>query len=197
MSDPFVRPGLSTDADLVAAVCVATAEAGRPQPVDVADPDLVALVYARPYLALEPQTSRVLIDEGTIVGYVVGAVHSPSFYRRWRAEWTGRHLPRPAGADPGLVRLLTHPELALPPDVVRYPSHLHVNLLPAARGGGLGARLVHSFLGGLAAAGSPGVHLRVNADNTRAQRFYERLGFARHGGDDTVTMVRVLTPAGG
>jgi ribosomal protein S18 acetylase RimI-like enzyme len=197
VSTTTIRPGRGTDVEAVAQVCRATACGGDPQPPDTPDPDLVALVYARPYLTLAPDTARVLLRDGVVVGYAVGAVQSAAFYERWRDEWAPRHLPRPAGADPALVALLAHPESALPPGLEAYPSHLHMNLMPSVRGGGWGSRLLDDVVHGLAAAGSPGVHVRVDAENRAALRFYARAGFVPLLGDGTITMVRRLTAAGG
>lgn len=191
MTDVHIRPGTPADADAVDAACRATADAGQPQPSHVADPALVSLVYARPYLELEPATSRLLVLDGSVSGYVVGAVDSVAFYRRCHG-WAARHLPRPPGADPDLVALLAEPERALPSGVAEFPSHLHVNLLPVARGGGLGRRLVSSFLTGLVGAGSPGVHLKVDRANRRAVGFYARLGFTTLHDGETLTMARSL-----
>lgn len=187
-----IRPAEPDDADAVDEICRATADGGSPQPSDVVDPSLVSLVYTLPYVAFEPGTARVLVQDGTVTGYVVGAFDSPAFYRRWAREWAPRHLPRSDGADPELVRLLADPMQALPDGVDDFPSHLHINLLPSARSGGWGSRLVTSFIGGLTAAGSPGVHLRVSADNEPAVRFYRRCGFTVLGAQDTMTMVRSL-----
>lgn len=193
MSVIEVRAATPSDVDDIACVCRLTADAGRPQPDDIADPDLVADVYARPYLVLEPQTTRVLVADGIIAGYVVGALDSAAFYRRWEQTWTPKRLPRPEGADPALVALLAHPLTALPHGLQGFPSHLHVNLLPHVRGGGYGALLLDHFVDGLTRAGSPGVHLRVNRANTSAQRFYQRCGFEvdrEH--HDALVMVRTL-----
>lgn len=192
MTGTEIRPPTSDDADAVDRVCRTTAHSGAPQPSDAVDPVLVSLVYALPYLAFEPGTSRVLTQDGTVTGYVVGALDSPAFYRRWASDWAPRHLPRPEGADPELVSLLRDPEGALPEGVERFPSHLHINLAPTARRGGWGSRLLTSFIEGLVVAGSPGVHLRVGAGNEPAVSFYRRQGFAVLDGDDTLTMVRSL-----
>ena len=193
MSAIEVRAAASRDTEDVARICRLTADAGRPQPDDVADPDLVADVYARPYLVLEPQTARVLVADDVVAGYVVGAVESGSFYRRWEQVWTPARLPRPEGADPALLALLERPLTALPDSVQGFPSHLHVNLLPHVRGGGNGAQLLTSFMDGLRQAGSPGVHLRVDRANFPARRFYGRLGFeVASRQDDTLVMVRSL-----
>lgn len=196
MSDALIRAATPADTDAIDRLCRATAQSGEPQPDDVADPILISLVYALPYLHLEPQTARVLERHGRVAGYVVGAVDSYAFYRRWSADWATRHLPRPRGADPDLVALLAEPLRALPAGVDGYPSHLHINLAPAARGGGLGKRLLDAFLDGLRAAGSPGVHLRVAADNQDAVRFYCGRGFMTAERDDeTLTMVRGWPPS--
>jgi ribosomal protein S18 acetylase RimI-like enzyme len=85
---------------------------------------------------------------------------------------------------------------ALPSGMDDFPSHLHVNLLPSARGGGQGARLLADFFDGLAHAGSPGVHVRVGHDNPAALRFYERLGFTPHSHDtETAVLVRRIDGA--
>lgn len=193
----------SRDADAVAAVCLATARRG--DPVDPGDPagGLMAAVYARPYLALEPSSDRLLrTDEDEVVGYVLAAVDSVTFYRRWRQEWSPRFGPPGEDAGPEVRRLhalLTHPErlLPAPSTVAAHPSHVHVDLLPTARGGGWARRLLAEVLAGLAAAGSPGVHLGVDPQNQRALRFYRRCGFRPSPADDdpqTVLLVRDCSP---
>ena len=175
---------------------------GRSAAPDHPAPWLLSAVYAEPYLVLEPATARLLLDGDRLVGYVVGAVDSAAFYRRWAQEWTPRLARQVAevGDDPTgevaeLVRLLTDPGRMLPPDVPDHPSHLHVNLLAAARGGGRGAGLLEDFLAGLRDSGSPGVHLGADPRNTRAAAFYRRLGFEPLGSrDGTDLWGRRLTP---
>jgi ribosomal protein S18 acetylase RimI-like enzyme len=187
-----IRPATSDDADAIDGICRATANGGGPQPSDVVDPLLVSLVYALPYVAFEPATARVLVQDGIVTGYVVGALNSNAFYRRAAREWAPRHQPRPDGADPELVSLLADPMRALPEGVEGFPSHLHINLAATARSDGWGSRLLTSFIEGLVAAGSHGVHLRVGAENEAAVRFYRRHGFTVLGGDSTLTMGRRL-----
>lgn len=68
----------------------------------------------------------------------------------------------------------------------RYPSHLHIDLLPAAQGLGHGRALMDSLFERFAAAGSRGVHLGVDTRNDAAIRFYEHLGLRRHDPDGGV-----------
>jgi ribosomal protein S18 acetylase RimI-like enzyme len=198
-----VRTAVPADAPGVEAVCRATALAGDPVPESDPTAALVCAVYAEPYLALEPSSARLLVDAAdTVVGYVVAAVDSVEFYRRWRRHWSAR-FSAPAGPVPAQVgqlhELLAHPERMLPTPgtLTAYPSHLHLDLLPAARGGGWGTRLLAAALSGLAAAGSPGVHLGVDTQNVRALRFYQRHGFVpsgRDGDNQTLVLVRACSP---
>jgi GNAT superfamily N-acetyltransferase len=58
-----------------------------------------------------------------------------------------------------------------------YPAHLHINLAPACRSRGLGARLIEAFAAHAAEAGAPGMHV-VTGKELRNVRFYKRCGFS-------------------
>ncbi len=62
-------------------------------------------------------------------------------------------------------------------DEEHYPAHLHINLLPHARGLGLGSALMLSYLNQLKGLGTCGVHLETTSMNRAAVRMYERVGF--------------------
>ena len=69
-----------------------------------------------------------------------------------------------------------------------YPAHLHINLDPGWRNGGIGARLIDAFCAH-AAGRAEGVHV-VTGRASRNVRFYERNGFrllrtTRSPGSDT------------
>ena len=70
-----------------------------------------------------------------------------------------------------------HPDYFCPEPYERYPSHLHIDLLPRAQGRGYGRRMIEQVLNALRRRQSPGVHLGVSERNTRAIAFYRRLGF--------------------
>jgi GNAT superfamily N-acetyltransferase len=61
---------------------------------------------------------------------------------------------------------------------------------PAARGTGAADGLMARWLARLRDAGSPGCHLQTLVENTRAVRFFERMGFARHGPTPLVPGIR-------
>jgi GNAT superfamily N-acetyltransferase len=72
----------------------------------------------------------------------------------------------------------------------RWPAHLHIDLLPVARGIGLGEALMERWLRQLTDAASPGCHLATLIENTRAHSFFERSGFRDHGGPTRVPGMR-------
>jgi GNAT superfamily N-acetyltransferase len=105
----------------------------------------------------------VLIAEdraGTVAGYLVGALENPAEQDRFADIDYFR----------GEFRALCG----------RYPAHLHVNLAPAFRSLGIGARLIAAFTARAAEAGAPGVHV-VTARDARNVRFYARCGLAELG----------------
>jgi GNAT superfamily N-acetyltransferase len=101
-----------------------------------------------------------LTREHTVAGYLVGDVEDPARQARFddigyfRAEFAS------------LCRL--------------YPAHLHINLAPAFRSHGIGARLIETFAEKAHAAGAPGMHA-VTGEGMRNVRFYQRCGFTERG----------------
>ena len=73
--------------------------------------------------------------------------------------------------------MIHHPDFELPAALAAYPSHGHIDLLPEARGRGIGRRCMAFLEARLAAAGSTGIFLDVNPANLNALRFYESLGY--------------------
>jgi ribosomal protein S18 acetylase RimI-like enzyme len=70
-----------------------------------------------------------------------------------------------------------HPEGRLEPELVDYPAHLHIDLLPDYQGKGFGRALINTWLAGANAAGAPAAFLNMDPANLRARRFYEKVGF--------------------
>lgn len=147
-------------------------------------------VWLTPYVEHQPESLLLARLDGRVVGYLTGCVD-------------GAALP---GEDERVERMLSAHRLYLRPAVARflvrclvdlaragrggsaaaftdpaYPAHLHVRLVPAARGHGLGGLPVERFLDRLRELGSPGCHLQTERENPRAVAFFERHGFVRHG----------------
>ncbi len=98
--------------------------------------------------------------QGTVAGYLVGALEDPA----------GQDRFADIGYFRGEFRALCR----------RYPAHLHINLAPAFRSRGIGARLIAAFAHCAVEAGAPGMHV-VTAGDARNVRFYARCGFVELG----------------
>lgn len=191
-----LRPYQPDDLADVHDVCVRTGHAGGDARPVYPDPEILPVVFAAPYVHLEPELAFVVDNGERVVGYILGTADTAAFARRVRAEWLPRvrdRYPAPAGppSSPAehIADLLHHPERFVHPELADYPAHLHIDLLPDYQGAGLGRALMRRFLAALAARGVERVHLGMDSANTRAGAFYRRLGFHELPlpGADTVT----------
>ncbi|CAF0914700.1 unnamed protein product [Adineta ricciae] len=142
--------------------------------------------FVSPYIHLSPDLSFVLKDsKEEVSGYVLAALDSELFYQRYVDEW----LPK-----------MKQIYVSIPLDRVKrdweviqgfhsnniesfklfegYPSHLHIDLLPKAQGKGYGTKMICHIENELKQRGSKGVHLGMAPNNTRAFKFYTKLGFS-------------------
>ena len=196
MTTAAIRPAREADRAALYDVCVRTGDAGRDASAMLDDRSLYGHLYAGQYLTFAPEFALVLELGGEVAGYAVGAIDSTEFEDRLEREWwpplRGRYPLPASGSASGSVldrvlierihrRYRTDERLAS-----RYPSHLHIDLLPAAQGLGHGRALMDSLFERFAAAGSRGVHLGVDTRNDAAIRFYEHLGLRRHDPDGGV-----------
>lgn len=200
-----IRPYRPADAAAVDDICIRTGAHGEDATGTQDDPTLYPEIWARPYVALEPDLAfvAVLPDDGDrVVGYVLGTADTATFQRRREAEWSpgarARHpldaVP-PGHRDRWLLEILHDPSTEADGPVTGHPAHLHIDLLPEAQGLGAGRRLIDTFCAALVARGVPGVHLGASDRNTRAIAFYRHVGFTDLGtGPGVVYLGRRLTP---
>ena len=180
-----IRSVRASDHDAVYEICLRTADAGEDGSHLYSDPELPGHIWAGPYVALEPEHGFVVVgDDDRAIGYILAARDSRAFEARLEREWwpdlrTRYPLEetRTAGGDRIAVPLIHHPPQGDDAIVAEYPSHLHIDLLPAAQGHGDGRRLVERLARSLHEAGSSGVHLGVSSRNHRAIGFYRNVGF--------------------
>lgn len=183
---PVLRPYAPSDRAAVRELCCATAYGEARLASFFPDRELFADLMTRYYLEWEPESAWVAEVEGRAVGYLLGCRDT----RRQRRVQATRVVPAALAGfvrRGGLVKRATWrlvgANLRLPRrgerfDEERYPAHLHVGLDAEHRGMDLGHRLVEAFLGELRAAGVPGVHAVVLAENAGGRHFFEQLGFA-------------------
>lgn len=186
---PNIRPYRPADLDDLYRICLLTADNGGDATPLYSDPKLPGHLFAAPYGVLEPSLAFIAEDDhGQAAGYIVGARDSQDFARRLERDWwpalRGRYPLPPAGLpaedwtqEQRLAHAIEHPWPTEDDLAERYPSHLHIDLLPRLQGRGLGRRLMETLKAALRDQGSPGVHLHVGPGNRRAPAFYQHLGF--------------------
>lgn len=164
-------------------ICLATGASGRDATALYADPNLLGHIYVGPYLVLEPAHAFVLRKGSEVVGYALGARETAGFEAACTSHWWPplramypQDRARP-DRDERLVRKIHQPDVTPTERVASHPSHLHIDLLPAAQGQGHGRTMLETVVQSLFDAGSPAVHLGVGASNERAIGFYRHLGF--------------------
>jgi ribosomal protein S18 acetylase RimI-like enzyme len=204
-----IRPYEPGDRDALYQVCLRTADNGHDATGLVSDPRLPGDVWLGPYLAFEPSLAFVAEDSGGAGGYVVAALDSHDFEERLERDWWPAQRaahPEPAdGVAAGLAPIaryalhdIHHPWRTAARLTSRYPSHLHIDLVPRLQGSGVGRQLMTALAEQLRAQRSRGVHLMVGRDNKRAVGFYRHLGFAEYPGatlgpEFPVTQLHVFT----
>jgi ribosomal protein S18 acetylase RimI-like enzyme len=176
------------DLDALYDIALKTGEAGADATALYNDPKLVGHIYAAPYAVLSPRTAFVAEDDQGVAGYIVGALDTRAFEALCDEAWwpTLRlRYPDPVGPPDGWTPDQTrayqihHPHPAARRIVARYPSHLHINLLPRLQGQGLGKLLMDTWLNTITRQGSTGCHLGVAAANARGLRFYQAYGWTQ------------------
>lgn len=184
-----VRPYQARDRAAVREICHETGYMGEPAAWFWRDRESFADLFSGYYTDREPHSAFVAEGDGRVVGYLLGCVDSgqatPS------AAILRRHLVRRRLAlRPGTAGFFWRSlwdlcrDRRLPPEAVRdpqWPAHLHIDLLPKARGHGVGGALMRHWLERLARLASPGCHLGTFHQNTNAIAFFERMGFRRYG----------------
>ena len=186
-SDINLRHPTSADHEALYHISVVTGDAGRDARPHLKDHSLVGAIYSVPYAVMEPGLSWVAEDAEGILGFVVGTLDTRTFEERLDKEWypdirartedPGPLPPKSAGGDARELALIHHP-VKVPEGVVSdHPAHMHMNLLPRARGAGLGRRLFETWAEAARAHGANGVHIGASKRNAPGIAFWRAVGF--------------------
>ncbi len=194
MADVEIRRYRPEDRAAVRRICFVTGYMGEPVEWLWRDEQSFADMFSGYYTDREPESAFVAVTDGEVLGYLLGCRQST---RAWNpAAVAGRHVIRRGIAfRPGTAATIWRSIGDVLGDVARrrvriadyrfadpdYPAHLHINLLPAARGSGAGGRLVRAWLDDLRADEALGCFLQTTAENTNAIAFFEAMGFTRCG----------------
>lgn len=186
---PFVRPYERRDLDGVRDVCFTTGFMGGPVAEQFADRSGFAHLFCDWHVEHRPETCWVVDDgAGGVLGYLLGSPDGEDSTKAahdrrllWRhligrgllvRPGTARWFARAAG-DLAADRRALH----LPVDTAAFPANLHIDLVPAVRGRGIGGELMRTYLDRLAELGVPGVHLGAFGENSSGIAFFAAMGF--------------------
>ncbi|HXB49855.1 MAG TPA: GNAT family N-acetyltransferase [Streptosporangiaceae bacterium] len=198
-----IRPYRPADLDALYQICLLTGDRGQDATSRYHDPKLLGHCFAAPYGLFEPSLAFVAADISGVAGYIVGALDSQAFEKRLESNWWPQLRTRYPEPPPGLpaqqwtpdqqlAHFIHHPDRTPDDLAARYPSHLHIDLLPRLQARGYGRQLIQTLTTALRDQGSSGVHLRVTPGNERAVRFYRHIGFAQLPAADTDLFVMDL-----
>jgi ribosomal protein S18 acetylase RimI-like enzyme len=199
MSTVGIRSFVADDREPVRDISYRTGFMGEPAESFWSHKESWADLWTSYYTDHEPQSLFVATIDDSVVGYLAGcmdtAAMTPSTDEIMKAVirkyWL---LFRPGTAGflyRGMLDTIRDREQARGEFIdPRWPAHLHIDLLPVARGSGLGTALMERWLNKLKEADSPGCHLLTLLENGRALSFFEKMGFRRHGDPTLVAGMR-------
>ena len=183
-----IRPYRPGDLDALYQICLLTGDNGQDATSLFADPMLLGHFFAAPYGLFAPSLAFVLEDAQGVGGYILGALDTRAFEEQLESNWWPRlrtRYPDPAAGVPAeqwtrdqrMAHMIHHPWRIPDELAARYPSHLHIDVLPRLQAGGYGRQMTNTLTAALRDRGSRGVHLHVPRGNQRAAGFYRHLGF--------------------
>ncbi|MEX0913609.1 MAG: GNAT family N-acetyltransferase [Demequina sp.] len=136
-----IRPATAADEDALARICLLTGDNGTHARGLFCDDWVLADVYALPYLYAPNGFALVWEEADGVAGYVVGATDTRGFQRWFSDQWWPARRAGRESLTPGDGWLLSAAEDSarmLSRHVDDYPAHLHIDLLPATHGRGVG-----------------------------------------------------------
>ncbi|MDB5045599.1 MAG: GCN5-related N-acetyltransferase [Deinococcus sp.] len=178
---PLIRPIQPSDEGVVGQIAYQTGFFGHSAARYFANERLFARLWVGPYFGGGGFACLVAESRGEVLGYILGSPDPALYGRALRRVLLRRTLAqvlplRQTWASlPYLLRAGRYPSPH--PDWKQFPAHLHINLLPAARGLGLGKRLLAAHLEALAGAGVGGVQLSTTTENRAALELYRQFDF--------------------
>ncbi|MEW5844431.1 MAG: GNAT family N-acetyltransferase [Bacteroidota bacterium] len=178
-----IRNYRSNDLPKLYEICLRTGDSGKDATHIYKDPMLIGSFYAAPYTVLHPGLTFILAENDLPIGYIIGTDNSEKFFTQSEEIYfpeLRKKYPMPdindTSADARIIRLI-HKGHVPKPELLSYPAHLHIDILPEGQGKGMGKKLVETFSNKLREMNVSALHLEVGKRNVNAIMFYERIGF--------------------
>lgn len=179
----IIRPYKKSDLPILYEICLKTGDSGKDATTLYRNTFLLGHFYAAPYAVYHPELTFILAKNDVPVGYIIGTSDSQSFHditeKKWFTPLRQKYLlpkENDDSLDAKIIRLI-HQGYIPKPELLSYPAHLHIDILPEGQGQGMGRKLVEIFCNKLIEMKVPAVHLEVGKRNTSAIKFYEKIGF--------------------
>ncbi|MDA3900010.1 MAG: GNAT family N-acetyltransferase [Spirochaetes bacterium] len=178
-----IRQALLSDLPYIYDICRLTGKNGKDSSDLIRDNYIIGQYFAAPYLHFEIDTCFVL-DNGSIpLGYILGTSSTMLFNEWMNTSWlpsVRKHynsdLIATTDFDKFLIDIINQ-DCEIPGDLIDYPAHLHIDLLPAVQNRGYGKQMMKKFIAAITDKGSKGVHLSVALKNVGAIEFYKKNDF--------------------
>lgn len=142
---------------------------------------LFEFLWTGPYFQTAAPLGFLAERHGQAVGYVIGCASQAQYQRALLRTlplglWSRLHPFCPVWRS---LRYLSRAAIFSPAHANwrQYPAHLHINLLPQARGFRLGEQLLQAYLNVLTERGVTGVQLSTTTENHAALGLYRKFGF--------------------
>lgn len=150
------------------------------------EPQILADALTLYFTDIEPESCFVAQQGNLIIGYIIGAKNESKMSQAawfkiypwlcWRALMTGTFFKvKTLRFLLGVFASFFKGEFHSPDFTAEYPAIFHINIARHFRGGGVGRKLVETYLEYLKAEGVKGVHLSTMSEGAKA--FFEKLGF--------------------
>jgi ribosomal protein S18 acetylase RimI-like enzyme len=179
-----IRPYEPRDRSTVRWLCCQTGFLGKPIDAVFEDRELFADYLTRYYTDIEPESSFVLEQDGTVKGYLLGSYrpfrqqlfnffNNLNLFTRGMAKYP--FYNRPTRDFIGWILRNSWREVPKSP---RRCAHFHFNILPEAQGLANTSKLMNSYLDHLRSHGVRQVYGQmVTFESRRGSKLFERYGF--------------------
>ena len=178
-----IRPYHPSDLTSLYKICLLTANSGKDATALFNDPDLIGHLYLAPYVLFEPEICFVITNNEKPCGYIIGTKNSQKFHSKCEKDWfpiLRKRYPIAEASDESFdLRIIKklHEGHKVKNELLGYPAHLHINLLPETQGQGVGRKIMDAFINKLKELNVPSLHLEVGKKNPGAIKYYEKMGF--------------------
>ena len=182
-----IRRANSDDHQALYRITLETGASGEDATALFCEPNLLGNIYSIPYLNFSPELSFVVENEGEVLGYCIGTSDTKKFEGQLQSDWWPklRHqYPKPdertrsrwSDDEQEFAHIFDPPAT---PDYIadNFPAHLHMDLLPEIRVGGVGSKLLSHWFTNAFANGVTAGHLGAATDNHRGVKFWQAKGF--------------------